>query len=151
MKTDTTFGSGGCIRKPVALAGSPTEANWRDHLGTAIALLVLFTPSRANGQVIPQPWVSVGVEDSDATFSVGARVVGVGVELGFGPNGATGVDVLKFINLPVISPYVGLGLYSDDEDVAFSGGVQVGASDNFFLGVGYNSVRGVNGQVGLRF
>lgn len=120
-------------------------------LVTSLTLLVLFVPSRANGQLIPQPWVSVGVEDSDATFSVGVRAVGVGVELGFGPEGATGVDVLKFIDLPVISPYVGLGLYSDDEGVALSGGVQVGASNNLFLGVGYNSVRGVNGQVGLRF
>ncbi len=37
------------------------------------------------------------------------------------------------------------------EDIAVSGGVQVGAADNLFLGVGYNSVRGVNGQVGIRF
>ncbi len=117
-----------------------------------LASLILFgfTPSQAIGQVIPQPWVSGGVQDSDATFSVGAKALGVGVELGFGPNGATGVDVLKFINLPVISPYVGLGLYSEDEGVALSGGVQVGVSDNVFLGVGYNSVRGVNGQFGLR-
>lgn len=116
----------------------------------ASLILVGFTPSQAICQVIPQPWVSGGVQDSDATFSVGAKALGVGIELGFGPNGATGVDVLKFINLPVISPYVGLGLYSEDEGVALSGGVQVGVSDNVFLGVGYNSVRGVNGQFGLR-
>lgn len=116
----------------------------------ASLILVGFAPSQAIGQVIPQPWVSGGVQDSDATFSVGAKALGVGVELGFGPDGATGVDVLKFINLPVISPYVGLGLYSEDEGVALSGGVQVGVSDNVFLGVGYNSVRGVNGQFGLR-
>lgn len=60
------------------------------------------------------------------------------------------VDVLKFINLPVISPYVGLGLYSEDEGVAISGGVQLGVFDHVFLGVGYNFVRGVNGQFGLR-
>ncbi len=101
----------------------------------------VFAPLQAQAQFIPQPWVSVGVEDSDATFSVGAKVVGFGVELGFGPGDSTGVDVLKFINLPVISPYVGLGLYSDDEDIAVSGGVQVGAADYLFLGVGYNSVR----------
>ncbi len=113
--------------------------------------LGLFAPIQAQAQLVPQPWVSVGVEDSDATFSVGAKIVGWGVELGFGPGSSTGVDVLKFINLPVISPYVGIGLYSDDQDVAVSGGVQVGASDNLFLGLGYNSVRGVNGQVGIRF
>ncbi len=117
----------------------------------SLAGLGLFAPIQAQAQLIPQPWVSVGVKDSDATFSVGAKFVGFGVELGFAPDGETGVDVLKFINLPVISPYVGIGLYSGDEDVAVSGGVQVGASNNLFLGVGYNSVRGVNGQVGIRF
>lgn len=117
----------------------------------SITCLTLLSPKQANAQLLPQPWVSVGAEDSDVTFSIGAKIVGIGVELGFGPDGATGVDVLKFFNLPVISPYIGLGLYSDDEDIAVSGGVQVGASDNLFLGVGYNSVRGVNGQVGIRF
>jgi len=116
----------------------------------SLSLLVGFAPSQAICQVIPQPWISGGVKDSDVTFSIGARALGVGVELGFGPEGATGVDILKFINLPVISPYVELGLYSEDEGVALSGGVQVGVSDNAFLGVGYNSVRGVNGQFGLR-
>ena len=116
----------------------------------SVTLSVLFAPIQAQAQLVPQPWVSVGVEDSDATFSVGAKFVGFGVELGF-VDGETGVDVLKFINLPVISPYVGIGLYSGDENVAVSGGVQVGVADNLFLGVGYNSVRGVNGQVGVRF
>ena len=116
----------------------------------SVTLSVLFAPIQAQAQLVPQPWVSVGVEDSDATFSVGAKFVGFGVELGF-VDGETGVDVLKFINLPAISPYVGIGLYSGDENVAVSGGVQVGVADNLFLGVGYNSVRGVNGQVGVRF
>lgn len=116
----------------------------------SLTILVGLTPNQANCQVVPQPWISGGVEDSDLTFSIGARALGIGVELGVGPNGATGVDVLKFINLPVISPYVGLGLYSEDEGVAISGGVQLGVSDHVFLGVGYNSVRGVNGQFGLR-
>lgn len=120
-------------------------------LFTLLSLLVLFTPSQAKAQLVPRPWVSVGVKDDDATFSVGARALNFGVELGRGPDGATGVDILKFISLPVISPYVGVGLYSADKGVAVSGGVQVGASDNLFLGIGYNSVRGVNGQVGLTF
>ena len=115
-----------------------------------LTLLIGLAPSQANCQVVPQPWISGGVKDSDLTFSVGARALGIGVELGKGPNGATGVDILKFINLPVISPYVGLGLYSEDEGVAISGGVQIGVSDHVFLGVGYNSIRGVNGQFGLR-
>ncbi|KJH69428.1 hypothetical protein [Aliterella atlantica] len=118
---------------------------------TAASLLALFAPSRANSQLIPQPWGSVGGKDGDVTFAVGARAFDFGVELGKGPEGSTGVDVLKFISLPVISPYVGLGLYSADKGVAVSGGVQVGATDNIFVGVGYNSVRGINGQIGVRF
>jgi hypothetical protein len=120
-------------------------------LVVAVSLVALLAPSRVNSQLIPQPWVSVGVNDSEATFSVGARAVNWGVELGKGEDGATGVDVLKFIRVPVVSPYVGLGLYSADKGVAFSGGVQVGATDNVFVGVGYNTIRGINGQVGVRF
>ncbi len=59
--------------------------------------------------------------------------------------------MLKFLSLPVISPYVGVGYYSEDKGVALSGGVQVKASDRLFFGAGYNSVRGVNGQLGIRF
>lgn len=81
----------------------------------SLSLLVGLTPSQANCQVVPQPWISGGVKDSDLTFSVGVRALGIGVELGVDPNGTTGVDILKFINLPVISFYVGLGLYSEDE------------------------------------
>ena len=120
-------------------------------LVVAVSLVALLAPSRVNSQLIPQPWVSVGVNDSEATFSVGARAINWGVELGKADDGATGVDVLKFIRVPVISPYVGLGLYSADKGVAFSGGVQVGATDNVFVGVGYNTIRGINGQVGVRF
>ena len=116
-----------------------------------LVLAILLVPKPATSQLVPRPWVSVGVKDNDPTFSVGAKAIGLGVELGAGPDGATGVDVLKFINLPVVSPYVGLGLYSEDKGVAYSGGVQVDAADNLFVGVGYNSVRGLNGQVGLRF
>ena len=122
----------------------------KTSLLASVALLLGFVPELANCQVVPQLWLSGGVKDSDVTFSGGARALGVGVELGFGPDGATGVDVLKFINLPIISPYVGLGLYSKDQGVALSGGVQLGVSDHVFLGVGYNSVRGVNGQFGLK-
>lgn len=120
-------------------------------LVASLALMILLVPKPASSQLVPRPWVSVGVKDDDPTFSVGAKAIGLGVELGTGPDGATGVDVLKFVNLPVVSPYVGLGLYSEDKGVAYSGGVQVDASDKLFVGVGYNSVRGVNGQVGLRF
>ena len=116
----------------------------------AVSLVALLAPSRANSQLVPQPWVSVGVNDSEATFAVGAKAINWGVEVGTA-DGATGVDVLKFIRVPVVSPYLGLGLYSADKGVAVSGGVQVGATDNVFVGVGYNTIRGINGQVGVRF
>ncbi len=118
---------------------------------TSIGFLVLLTPQQAHAQLIPQPWVSVGGKDGDVTYSVGARALNWGAELGIGPDSATGVDVLKFISLPVVSPYVGLGYYSEDKGLAVSGGVQVGAGDNLFLGAGYNSVRGINGQLGIKF
>ncbi|OUL27217.1 hypothetical protein [Nostoc sp. 106C] len=117
----------------------------------SLGFVTLFTPNQASAQLIPQPWVSVGGNDGDVTYAVGARALNLGVELGAGPDGSTGVDVLKFINLPVISPYVGLGYYSEDKGVAVSGGVQVGATDHIFVGAGYNSVRGFNGQLGVRF
>ena len=116
-----------------------------------LGVLALFTPSQASAQLIPQPWVSVGGKDGDVTYAVGARALDLGVELGVGPDGATGVDVLKFISLPVISPYVGVGYYSEDKGVAVSGGVQVSASKHIFVGAGYNSVRGLNGQLGIKF
>ncbi|BAZ13053.1 hypothetical protein NIES4071_48870 [Calothrix sp. NIES-4071] len=117
----------------------------------SLGFFTLFAPARASAQLIPQPWVSVGGNEGDITYSVGARAFDIGAELGFGPDGSTGVDVLKFLSLPFVSPYVGLGYYSEDKGVAFSGGVQVRASDNFFVGGGYNSVRGFNGQLGIRF
>ncbi len=120
-------------------------------LSIAFTSLIIFTPHKASSQLLPQPWVSVGANDGDATFSVGARELDLGVELGRGPNGSTGVDVLKFLSLPVISPYIGAGWYSADKGFAYSGGVQVSASKNVFVGVGYNSVRGVNGQLGIKF
>ncbi|BAZ29796.1 hypothetical protein NIES4074_22430 [Cylindrospermum sp. NIES-4074] len=117
----------------------------------SLGLLVLFVPNQASAQLVPQPWVSVGGKDGDTTYAIGARALNFGVEVGTGPDGATGVDVLKFINLPVISPYLGVGLYSEDKGVAVSGGVQVSATDKVFVGAGYNSVRGVNGQLGIKF
>ncbi len=117
----------------------------------SLGLLTLFAPQQASAQLVPQPWVSVGGRNGNVTYAVGARALNLGVELGVGPKSATGVDVLKFINLPVISPYVGLGLYSGDTTVAVSGGVQVNATNHVFVGAGYNSVRGFNGQIGVKF
>ncbi|MGB7440566.1 MAG: hypothetical protein WA919_05825 [Coleofasciculaceae cyanobacterium] len=117
-------------------------------------LLLTLTTSKATAQLVPQPWVSVGGREGETTFSVGARAFNLGVEYGWGTNDSNGVDALAFVNLPFlgqISPYVGLGLYSEDEGVAVSGGVQVNPNDNLILGVGYHSIRGINGQLGFKF
>jgi hypothetical protein len=113
------------------------------------ATLSIATP--ASAQFLPQPWVTVGSKDSAITYSVGARFLDFGAEIGTGPNGATGVDALKFISLPLVSPYVGLGLYSGKEAIAYSGGVQLAPPGNVTYGIGYHSIRGINGQVGVRF
>lgn len=103
----------------------------------------------ATAQLIPQPWVTIGSKDSTVTYGVGVRFFDFGVELGTGPNSVTGVDALKFISLPFVSPYVGLGIYGSN--VAYSGGIQLTPPGNTFFGVGYNSVRGINGQIGIKF
>ncbi len=105
------------------------------------------TPAAA--QLVPEPWVTVGSKDSTVTYGVGARFFDFGVELGTGPKSVTGVDVLKFVSFPFVSPYAGLGLYGST--VSYSGGVQFAPPGNTFFGIGYNSVRGINGQVGLKF
>jgi opacity protein-like surface antigen len=117
----------------------------------SLTLFVLAAPKQASAQLIPQPWVSVGAQDGEVTYAVGAKAFDFGVELGRGPDDSTGVDVLKFFSLPVVSPYAGVGLYSADKGVSWSGGLQVNTADRVFVGVGYNSVRGVNGQLGVKF
>lgn len=112
------------------------------------ALSLLHTPPAA-AQLIPQPWVTVGAKDGSVTYGIGARIFDFGLELGRAPNGNTGVDALKFFSFPVVSPYAGLGIYGSS--VAYSGGVQFTPAGNVFYGVGYNSVRGINGQIGIKF
>ena len=116
-----------------------------------ITTVAIAFPKPANSQLVPQPWVSVGVKDEDISYSVGVRLIDFGVELGTGEDGATGVDVLKFVSLPLVSPYVGLGIYSGDETLAYTGGVQVRPEGNLFFGAGYHSIRGINGQIGIKF
>ncbi|GCL42966.1 hypothetical protein H6F39_17400 [Anabaena sp. FACHB-1250] len=118
---------------------------------SSLTCLNIFTPHQVAAQLLPQPWVTVGSKDSEVTYGAGVKVLGFGVEVGRGPEGAMGGDFLKFLSLPFISPYVGIGWYSEDQGVAVSGGVQVVTSDHVFLGAGYNSVRGVNGQIGVKF
>ncbi len=122
--------------------------------GGILSLLALGTAKPASAQLLPQAWGSIGYND-DVTYSVGARFLNYGAELGFDGDGNVGGDVLAFVPvpLPLVSPYVGLGYYGGSrEDVAFSFGAQVRPrGENIFFGAGYNTVRGVNGQLGVKF
>jgi hypothetical protein len=84
-----------------------------------------------------------------------------------------GFDVLGFYNpSPKLSFFGGLGLYfqeyrrvvqdnvslflfteasETEADAAFSGGIQFFPSNAIILGIGYHSIRGLNGQIGIRF
>ncbi|NRB07967.1 MAG: hypothetical protein HRU34_12720 [Richelia sp.] len=117
----------------------------------SVGLLFLSMPQHAEAQIVPIAWFSVGAHEGDVTYAVGARALGLGAELGVGPDNAVGVDLLKFLRLPVLSLYSGIGYYTRQKGIALSGGVQFSARDNVFVGVGYNSVRGVNGQLGIKF
>jgi hypothetical protein len=117
----------------------------------SIAGTSLLTANSAQAQVLPEPWVSIGTKDSAITYSAGVKFFDLGAEFGTGPQGATGVDVLKFFSLPFVSPYVGLGYYSGKDSIAYSGGVKFSPPGNIFYGAGYHSIRGINGQVGVRF
>ncbi|CDN11824.1 hypothetical protein RintRC_3800 [Richelia intracellularis] len=117
----------------------------------SVGLLFLSMPQHAEAQIVPIAWFSVGAQEGDVTYAVGARALGLGAGLGVGPDNAVGVDLLKFLRLPVLSLYSGIGYYTRQKGIALSGGVQVSARDNVFVGVGYNSVRGVNGQLGIKF
>jgi hypothetical protein len=118
--------------------------------GSIFALVAAIQITPAAAQLIPEPWVSVGSKDSAVTYGVGVRFFDIGAEVGTGPNGVTGVDALKFFSLPFVVPYAGLGLYGD-KGVAYSGGVQLTPPGNMFYGVGYHSIRGINGQLGIKF
>ena len=121
--------------------------------GSTIAMLIAIgsihvTPVSA--QLVPEPWVTVGSKDSTFTYGVGVKIFDLGAEIGTGSGGSTGVDLLKFFSLPFVSPYAGLGIYGD-KGTAYSGGVHFTPPGNAFFGVGYHSVRGINGQIGIKF
>jgi hypothetical protein len=119
--------------------------------GSAIAAILAIQSIQAtpaSAQLIPEPWVTVGAKDGGISYGAGVKIFDIGAEIG-NNKGKTGVDLLKFISLPAVSPYVGLGLYGSD--VAYSGGVHFSPPGNTFFGVGYHSIRGINGQVGLKF
>ncbi len=105
----------------------------------------------ASSQVFsPEVWSTVGSSNNLVSYGAGVRFLGTGIEIGTGEEGATGGDFLKFLTLPLVSPYLGLGYYSGDETIAYSGGVHLGFN-NLVLGAGYHSVRGINGKLGLKF
>lgn len=121
--------------------------------GAIFAMLVAIDPIQvapASAQLVPEPWVTVGSKDNSLSYGVGVKFFDFGAEIGTKSGGVTGVDVLKFISFPFVSPYAGLGLYGD-KGVAYSGGVQFTPPGNTFFGVGYHSIRGINGQVGIKF
>ncbi|BAZ43058.1 hypothetical protein NIES4102_00540 [Chondrocystis sp. NIES-4102] len=108
--------------------------------------------SPASSQIIsPEVWGTVGSVDDLISYGVGARFAGSGIEVGTGEEGATGADFLTFISLPVVSPYLGLGYYTGDENVAYSVGAHLAAGSNLMVGAGYHSVRGFNGKIGFQF
>ena len=114
------------------------------------ACMSVVCASPANSQLLPQVWATVGSVDDSISYGAGVRFVGTGIEIGTGEEGATGGDFLTFISLPLISPYVGIGYYTGDETIAYSGGVHLG-TERLIIGGGYHSVRGINGKLGFKF
>lgn len=124
----------------------------RIFLAMPIAACVsTFCAATASSQILPEVWGTVGAVDDLVSYGAGVRFVGTGIEVGTGEEGATGGDFLTFINLPVVSPYLGLGYYSGDENIAYSGGAHLNLGNRLVVGAGYHSIRGVNGKLGLRF
>lgn len=103
----------------------------------------------AHSQILPEVWATVGSVDDLVSYGAGVRFAGVGLEVGTGEEGATGGDLLTFLGFPIVSPYLGIGYYSGDESVAYSGGVHVTAG-GLVIGGGYHSIRGINGKFGFK-
>lgn len=118
--------------------------------GIATACLATFCATSASSQILPEVWATVGSVDDLVSYGAGIRFAGTALEVGTGEEGATGADFLTFVPLPVVSPYVGVGYYSGDESIAYSGGIHVGLG-KLLVGAGYHSVRGVNGKLGFKF
>ena len=130
-----------CAKKLSALVISTFSA--------ACLTLAIATP--ASSQILPEVWGSIGTADDDLSYAAGVKWAGFALEVGTGKEGATGGDFLAFFPLPVVSPYVGAGLYSGDDTFAYSGGVHLSAGSRIILGAGYHSIRGINGKLGFKF
>lgn len=116
---------------------------------TAYLTLGIVTP--ASSQLKPEIWGSLGSADEDLTYAGGVKWAGFALEVGTGKEGATGGDFLTFLTFPVVSPYIGLGVYSGDDTLAYSGGLHVYPGSRIFVGAGYHSIRGINGKLGFQF
>ena len=94
-------------------------------------------------------------DDSANSYGGGVKTGAAGIEIVYldkdDDDDSIGVDALGFI-LPksVFSPYLGLGIYTQGEGVGVSGGAHINTS-SFVFGVGYHSIRGLNGQIGIQF
>lgn len=115
---------------------------------TAGVSTICATP--ASSQILPEVWGTIGSVDDLVSYGAGVRFAGAGIEVGTGEEGATGGDFLTFIGFPIVSPYLGIGYYSGDETIAYSGGIHISAG-KLVVGGGYHSVRGVNGKLGFKF
>ena len=118
--------------------------------GIATACISTIGAAPASSQILPEVWVTIGSVDDLVSYGAGFRFAGTALEVGTGEEGATGADFLTFVPLPIVSPYLGLGYYTGDESIAYSGGVHVNAG-KLVVGGGYHSVRGVNGILGFQF
>jgi hypothetical protein len=118
-------------------------------LGAMFVAIESSQMAPVSAQLVPEPWVTVGTRNGTVSYGVGVKIFDLGAEI-TNSGGTTGVDVLKFFGFPLVSPYAGLGIYGD-KGVAYSGGVQFTPPGNTFFGVGYHSIRGINGQIGIKF
>lgn len=119
--------------------------------GILAACISTIGATPASSQILPEVWGTVGSVDDLISYGAGVRFAGTGIEIGTGEEGATGGDFLTFLSLPVVSPYLGIGYYTGDESVAYSGGAHVSAGSRLVVGAGYHSIRGFNGQLGFKF
>jgi len=118
--------------------------------GILTACISAISAAPAASQILPEVWGTVGSVDDLVSYGAGVRFAGTGIEIGTGEDGATGADLLTFVSFPVVSPYLGIGYYTGDETLAYSGGVHVSAA-KIVIGGGYHSVRGINGKLGFKF
>jgi hypothetical protein len=130
--------------------------NWERILSVCVVSIFSTTlglgiSTPAMSQLKPEIWGSVGSKDDDISYAGGVKWSGFALEVGTGQEGATGGDFLTFLTFPVVSPYIGVGLYSGDDTVAYSGGLHVSPGGRIFLGAGYHSLRGFNGKLGFKF